>query len=180
METLLTGGHGRYSTKGKCRMMKRLQQLSAGVGSISIFVAVLVVTLSTSCHPGRNDQLWREDSTEMKEFTQQLDRLYQAYLGGDSNQGRSGLQETILRIENAKLSPHGEAHGLFLTYCRLSVLEKKAGNEAASDINLLKARYWFLRRSEIDGDSAQEISGAVKMFTFDKAQELVEKLDKHK
>ena len=143
-----------------------------------MLVAVPTVILLNGCHLRTATLFGGRTPAEMKGFIQQTDRLYHAYLDGDRDQARHSLQETIKLIERAKLPPNGQAHTLFVTYCRLCVLEKKAGNEALAEDYLLKTRDRYLRELEIDGQSADPASQAVKSFTGDKAQEVVEKLDK--
>jgi len=160
--------------------MKVIQRMRAGFPLICVLVAIPAVVLLNACHHGKDDGFWREESKEMKQFGQQTDKLYHTYLDGDRDQARRSLQGTIQLIEEAQLPPHGKAHTLFVTYCRLSVLEKKAGNDALAENYLLKTRYWYLRELEIDGKSVDQTSDAVKAFTGDKAQQLVQKLDNGK
>lgn len=94
----------------------------------------------------------------------ECDRLYQVYLNGGQDEARLSLLDAIHVIESAKLSPKAEAHGLWLGYGRLFVLEKRAGSNDVAMAALEKARYWCLRKAEISGDPPAEARAYAEKF----------------
>lgn len=108
----------------------------------------------------------------------QSDKLYQVYLTGSRDQAIWSLEETIRVTENANLEPSGKANTLSITYARLYVLERRAGNGGLAEAALVRARYWFLREHELSGDSEEQAGAAVRSFTADKCMDFVDKLDK--
>lgn len=109
----------------------------------------------------------------------QLDKLYYGYLGGDIVQARENLRQSILLLDGARFSkPAASAHGLWITHSRLAVLEGYAGNAILAEANLLKARFWYLRKFEISGESTEEAMKAVHSYDADKCRQAMEKFDK--
>ncbi len=109
----------------------------------------------------------------------QLDVLYQAYAKGDVAQARQSLEKSIPILENATFPKVGAAaHGLWLSYARLHVLEARAGKASLAEAYLLKARYWYLKKLELSGESTEQGFETVKLFTPEKCMELVDQFDK--
>jgi hypothetical protein len=113
-----------------------------------------------------------------EEAVKQSDALYQVYLTGSRDQARGSLEETIRVIENANLKPWAKANTLYITYARIYVLERRTGTEALAEAALVRARYWFLRKHELSGESEEQAGAAVRSMTADKCMDFVDKWDK--
>jgi hypothetical protein len=61
---------------------------------------------------------------------------------------------------------------------RLYTLEKKVGDESAADLALIRARYWNLRRFELDGPMTKAKLDGYHTITPERMVILAEKLDK--
>jgi len=131
---------------------------------------ILALTILFVCHFKQIDP--------GEKVVKESDRLYQVYLEGNLDQARQSLEATVQKIEKAKLKPWGEANSLFFTYSRLYVLEKRAGNEDSAGACLVKARYWYLREHELNGNSVKDANKAVRAFTPERCMEFVDKWDR--
>ncbi len=145
-------------------------------------VLILVVVCFAGCRQKRESTAayWHENSTEMKEFVQQTDKLCvayrNAYLTNNYDQAKQCLEQIIQLVESAKLEPQGAAHDRFMGYCRLYVLEHRAWKDDSAEFYLVEARYWLLK--ELYFHESEEVAGQnLKAFTSEKMVELVDKAD---
>jgi hypothetical protein len=107
----------------------------------------------------------------------QLGNLHSNYLEGDLHQARRSLEESLQVCEQLPWPP-GRAEGLFLTYCRLYTLDKRAG-DGQEEPDLIKARYWGLRMHEISPEPIDKAS-YVTNLTGDNFIKRVDKQDRDK
>ena len=86
--------------------------------------------------------------------TDELERtngLYSEYLKGNVGHARECLLEAVHIIEGATCNDERvRAHGLYMGYGRLHMLELRCGNGAMAEAYWAKTRYWLLRKVEID------------------------------
>ena len=112
-------------------------------------------------------------------LSEQFDQLYQTYVDSGEDEARRSLQQVIQMIESATLRPEATAHGLWLGYGRLFVLEERTGRVDAAQVALMKAQYWCLRKAELSGDSSAEAVAFVERFASkDGLMKFVDKWDK--
>ncbi|MCX5670242.1 MAG: hypothetical protein NTU94_02830 [Planctomycetota bacterium] len=89
------------------------------------------------------------------------------------------MEQMISVSEGSDAPLRVRAHGLWLTYSRLYVLEIRGGNEALAQACLLKARYWLLRKAELGGaDTETAATEVFSWFTPDKCMEIIDQWDK--
>lgn len=96
------------------------------------------------------------NQTAYQNLLKQTDQLYKDYFNGTSEEARRSLQKIILLVENSRLAPEmqkGRAAVLFLAYGRLYALDRRVGNDDSAQIDLVNARYWCMRKDELDGDT---------------------------
>ena len=86
------------------------------------------------------------------------------------------MEQTLRLYNSSALSD--PAGPLFLTYSRLSLLEKRAGNLAASQVNLIKANYWNLCSLEREGLPEEKALEGMKRCTESQMEAFVNKLDR--
>jgi hypothetical protein len=98
---------------------------------------------------------------DQETLSRQFDELYNACVEGDLLQARRSLEEGIRLCEQLP-SQKGQANAFFWSYCRLYVLDKRAGH-ASAESDLIKARYWGLRRYELAGSGTNEASYAATL-----------------
>jgi hypothetical protein len=109
----------------------------------------------------------------------EMEKLYQVYLNGTVEEARRALLQSIEMLENEKSSDQkASAHARWLNYSRLHVLEARAGNHDLADAALLKARYWFLRKLELAGDSTEKAIILVRGFSGSKCAQVVDQFDR--
>jgi hypothetical protein len=109
----------------------------------------------------------------------QSDRCYAVYLRGDEREARRSMLETVRLVETSnKLQARNRAHGLWLSFARLYVLERRAGNDALAEAYLLKTRYWRLIEREAGGMSPKAAGEFLKDDTGDKILEEVDDWDR--
>ncbi len=110
----------------------------------------------------------------------QSQRLFQAYLNGDLPTARTALMEEIALLEHPKvpLQEVRQATVLFLECARLYTLERKSGRETNAELALIKARYWNLRRFELDGTLNEKASEELRLFKPERLIEITEASDK--
>ncbi len=138
-------------------------------------VSMLFVLLLALSMPGCKSS---QGLSSSKTAAKRLDQLYRAYLADDLDQARQSMLEAAAILETHPFpKPSASAHGLWLTYSRLFVLESTAGNDAMADAYLIKVRYWLLRRSELTGDPEEKAVETADGVTAEKCAELVRKWD---
>jgi hypothetical protein len=110
----------------------------------------------------------------------EADRLFTPYLTGDVVTARQSLQQTIQFLENDKvLVPSGRAGILCFEHARLYALEKRTGHEPEAEAALIKARYWNLRRYELNGGLTEKVFDEFRSFNApEKLMEAADKLDR--
>lgn len=151
-------------------MVLRLQPWTSSlIGTISLFFPVAICGAS----------IVTPATTQMvSELDARGNQLYREYLDGDANVARKSLLTLLRLFEEASLKPLGKAHGFCITYARLYILEKRTGNFSLSEAYLVKARYWRLRLSEIDGDSEEDAAKDIASFDGARCIEIYDKFDR--
>ena len=134
-------------------------------GTVNAFVCGGLIALM-GCGPRQPDQ---------KTLERQLDESYNAYVQGDLHQARRSLEEGIQLCEQLP-SRKGQANAFFWSYCRLYALDKRAGDPLAES-DLIRARYWGLRRYELGEQATNEASYAATL-TGEAFVEFVDKWDR--
>ena len=140
--------------------------------SACVSVAVLVLGILAGCNSKQTGQ----DET----IFQQSQQLFERYLEADAATAERSLEEEIQLLENAKVPLYlpRQATVLFTECVRLYVLEEKLGHGPKADLALVKARYWNLRRFEVDGALTDQKLEELKSFAPEKLAEIVDKSDK--
>lgn len=108
-----------------------------------------------------------------------FDSLYHDYLKGDLSTARKSLETTLMLVEKSKLDPRPKAHCLFFTYARLFALERDIGAPELAECYLIKARYWYLEKRLIDGQSLQEAGAFLRAFDANRCADFVSDWDKN-
>jgi hypothetical protein len=140
----------------------------------TVGIGVAMVALLLGCGP-------KEDSGASAniEVGARFVELYDRYVQGDEAEARASLLATVDMLEGAELPKRDAvAHGLWLTFSRLHVLESRLGNLLLADAYLLKARYWYLRKLELSGEPLNEAMEHVsKWFTPEECKRIVDGFD---
>jgi hypothetical protein len=146
-----------------------------------ILPMLIALSGSCGCWPEEQDTLKaaKEANDNVMTLHKKLDEMYGAYLAGNREEVKHNIEQAISLIENSKVPVLVQAHGLWLEYSRLYVLERISGNELLAEASLLKARYWLLRKAELAGTNSEEAARQViQWFTADKCVEIVDQWDK--
>ena len=109
---------------------------------------ILLFALSLGCK--------HQDTRSFAYVNGECERLYKTYVDSEQNEARQSLKQAVTLIEEANVQPHIKARGLWWSYSRLFVLEKRAGNNDTAQELLVKAHYWCLELAEITGASPTE------------------------
>jgi len=123
-----------------------------------ILTLLLAIAVTNGCDP---------EDARRRDFGRQTEELYQIYLNGGRDEARRSMVEANRLVEEVKLSdfePH-RAAVLLLGYGRLYALDYRAGSNDMAQADLIKARYWALRSSELSGDTPGESEEYVEKFT---------------
>jgi hypothetical protein len=116
----------------------------------------------------------RADADLRTEFSQ----LYQGYLTGRVDHARQCLLKSVAILEKANpQKASATAHGQWLSFSRLYVLEDWATNGPLASAYLLKAQYWYLRKLELSGEPTLSAIDAVKQYDGMKCRAVVETFD---
>ncbi len=103
--------------------------------------------------------------------------LCKQYLKSDVSEARICLLENAKLLEEATvLEPIGRSQLLSKNHLRLYVLERRVGNEATAEANLIKAKYWALRNSELMGVALDSAIHQISENTFER---IVQYIDEH-
>jgi hypothetical protein len=114
-----------------------------------------------------------------KEQASRLDHLYSDYLNSDLKKAEASMQASIPILESVDFpNPSAKAHGLWLCYSRLQVLASLKGDTANAEAYLLKARYWYLKKYEIEGQPTAEAIDAIRAYDSNRCKEVVTQFDK--
>jgi hypothetical protein len=112
------------------------------------------------------------------EVGDKVENLYGVYLNGTRAEAKQSMKDAVALLERAeRASLRVRAHGLWLAYSRLYVLETEDGNLALAEADLVSGRYWYLKEREASGDPLDEAARAVQMMTADKCAEIVRRWD---
>jgi hypothetical protein len=108
----------------------------------------------------------------------QTDVLYNEYLTNDYEAAFCSLRRIERLLEDAVAAyPAGRAHGLFLTNARMLYMADFAGQDALAEIAHQKARYWYLRKGQLQEVADIEIARRLKELDRNKCKELVKVFD---
>ncbi len=94
---------------------------------------------------------------EREDEVSKLDLLYDKFLTGTSSEARTALRDAVALIQGRSTSIPELQSALIICYARLSLLERRAGNDAQSRLYFEKSRYWRIVESEKIGRSAEDI-----------------------
>jgi hypothetical protein len=148
-------------------MLHRL--LSAGL----LFVVI------SGCFP----RAYGAPSTQEAELFARDERLYERYLSGDLETARQALHDLVKVYQAAgdgnKYHTLGQAHNLSVSYARLYMLEYRANRRELAEAYLVKARYWCLRFSELDGESEEQAAARIVKLDGPELIEIWGKWDRH-
>jgi hypothetical protein len=133
-------------------------------------VSVISFALGVGCSP-KPHSYWPDGAVEF------LDRGYDQYLTGDVDQARRALRESIALMLATDARAYGRAHGLWLGYSRLFVLEQFAGSAQEALASFDAAKRWYRLKLETRGNSGHEIEAALDEFTATYCRELVRRFD---
>jgi hypothetical protein len=149
------------------------------------FMMVLALAMASlglvGCRPAQSqeDRAIIEANKRVQALSEEVNRLYEVYLRGDRQEAKFALEQMVSVEEGSDAPLYVRAHGLWLIYSRLYVLEIRGGNDVLAQACLLKARYWLLRKAELHGDNPEKAaSKAFNWFTPDKCMEIVDNWDK--
>lgn len=114
-----------------------------------------------------------------REITKQSEELGRRYLEADVDNARQCLlQDAKLLEEGTVLEPIGRAQLLSLTYLRLYVLERRVGNDAPAQANLIKAQYWSLKKGELTEVTIKEAIRQINEFSATRITEYIDEFDR--
>jgi len=131
----------------------------------TIVVTVLSISFSSLIVQSSGDP--HVTKKEREEAVSTLDELYAKFLAGTLNEARTNLQKAVSFVhENCTRIPELQSI-LPICYARLSLLERRAGNEAQSRIYFEKSRYWRIVEREKMRLTADEIIADHDKFTRD-------------
>jgi hypothetical protein len=146
---------------------QRFQIILRGLTAI-----VLVILLRFSCCAFDGAQA-------DKNALESLDKLYRSYLQGDLKIARESLDKAISILEELRIAkPGAVAHGLWLAHSRLQVLERRSGRATLADANLLKARFWYLRKLEQTGESTEKAYAVTLAFGTAECETMIDRFDR--
>jgi hypothetical protein len=142
-----------------------------------LFVFVLASTMAVIGCRCRNSQ--EETDRQQSDVIRKSEALYLVYFTGTVEQARQALLQNSALLENSRvLEPIGRTLSLSSTYFRLYVLEKRCGNEAAAEADLLKGQYWMLKQGEIKGKDITQWMKSVKQCSGQRIISDIDDFDK--
>jgi hypothetical protein len=107
-----------------------------------------------------------------------LDGMYERYLVGHLEEARSNLVSAVTFIHEQSSYMPTLQRSLPIGYARLSLLERKAGNEAQSRIYFEKSRYWRIFEQERLKMKPEQIIGKFDSFSRDDSDQYALEWDK--
>jgi len=137
---------------------------------ISLLLVSLIVVLGCATDLGK----------QQESILKQSNKALEGYFRGEAVEARRSLKQAIGIIEETTLlEPSGHAYLLFVHYSRLYVLEETTGDKAATEVALVKLRYWSLRALELRKYTADSALAELEPFWHpEKIKETVEKADR--
>ena len=118
------------------------------------------------------------DKTERDKAVSTLDELYLQYLRGNTVEARTNLLKAVALMQQKSTRMPEIQTALIICYARLSLLERKAGNEAQSRIYFEKSRYWRIIEREKLGIKPNEIIRDHDAFTREDSDKYALEWDK--
>jgi hypothetical protein len=113
----------------------------AGAIRQMVFALFVVFAVSTFADP-------KISKSERQRAVSTLDRMYEKFLSGSLVEARTNILQAIeFTQKNSARIPELEG-ALPIAYARISLLERKAGNDALSRIYFEKSRYWRIVERE--------------------------------
>ena len=135
----------------------------------------MILTLGFSLRTFADSKVTKQ---EREKAVSTLDELYSKYLRGTVTEARSNLLKAATFIhDNCTRIPELQS-ALPICYARLSVLERKAGNEAQSRLYFEKSRYWRIVEREKIGLKPEEIIANHDAFSRDESDKYALEWDK--
>jgi hypothetical protein len=134
-----------------------------------------VVLLADLVGCSRSDQ----KPTLQKETLARYTELSKEYLQGDITQARECLLKAAKLLEDdVALQKDGRAQWLCHTYLRLYLLEQADGRIASAEIALIKARYWYAMRDELNGKHKEETIAEIRRLDHERILSYIMEFDK--
>ncbi|HXJ59499.1 MAG TPA: hypothetical protein VNU68_22875 [Verrucomicrobiae bacterium] len=142
---------------------------------IAVCVSLLLFVTVPSCRV--NTPVSKDNKDERERAVSALDEMYDKYLSGTPTEARSNMLSAIsLMHSNCARIPELQG-ALRIGYERLSLLERKVGNEALSRVYFEKSRYWLIYEDEQIGRKPEVIISDLDSFTRDESDKEVIKWD---
>ena len=166
-------GPARLRSSFAMRLLSTTQRtIATRRGHAALLGCVLVLSTLSACSLHQPTQM---------EVQAAGNRLFAPYLTGDVATARQSLHQTIQFFEQDKvLVPSGRASILYFDHARLYALEMRTGDEPAAEAALVKARYWNLRRYELNGGLTDKVLAEFRSFNApEKLVEVADLLDKN-
>src|SRR3954464_12625667 len=109
----------------------------------------------------------------------EAEKLEAPYFSGNVAQARAALKAEIRLLEASRVIKSGrQAAVLFVVCARLYALESRQGSQSASELALVKLRYWNLRRYELEGPLTDAGLAEYKSLTPERAIEMIKSADR--
>src|SRR5947207_15989225 len=97
---------------------------------------------------------------------------------GNVSNARASLLAAAQLLENGTvLEPNGRCELLAKTYFRLYVLETRVADENAADAFVIKAKYWSIKRGELQGVPIGQIMDELKRDSPKRIMEYIDQFD---
>lgn len=148
---------------------------------LGVCVYILGCTEDPRQVPGVKTDLTTEEMAAMREKLDIHDELLSEYIKVKEDYAQAKLVLEQIAAEMKKPVPglpEGDPGLLYFTYCRLYVLEKREGNDAAAKANMVKLRYWWLVHIQHGDRDVEEDMKLIEQYTSDEhIQSIVESMD---
>jgi hypothetical protein len=153
---------------------RNLQMKTTRWGSVRTAITFLLIL--TFFRTSFGDSMVSEK--ERDKAVTKLDEFYTKFLSGTLAEARNNLQKAAAFIHKNSIRIPELQSSLQICYARLSLLERKAGNDAQSQIYFEKSRYWRLIEREKIGLKPEEIIADHETFTRDESDKFALEWDK--
>jgi hypothetical protein len=138
-----------------------------------IIVLCMFITFLLGCNDKKNRDILQGRTLD------QSDMLNRCYLTGTVVNARLCLQENAQLIERADvLEPIGRAQILTSIYAHLFVLESRAGKGKSAEANLIKTKFWVLKRIELEHGDIEAAMTEIEDMNFSNTMAVVDETDR--
>lgn len=138
----------------------------------------LTMTAAVMCLIWSSGAASKAGKKERDKAVSKLDQIYWNYVTGTVVEARSNLLKGVEFINANSFRIPELQSSLPMAFERLSLLERKAGNEAQSRIYFEKSRYWTIIYREKLGFKPEEIISHFDTFTREDSDKEVIEWDK--